>query len=357
MLKVDVIKLKTVDRWAWRPAAAIGELGALGANILGSRPATHTLILRPGGMGDLILLTLAIEEMGLDPRSFDWLIEKRSELWAKRLGLRYLAYDRDPLRTHFTIAGAYARVINTEQRFGLSQATALLARRRGGQVSCFSTNLASARADLRVEYDPFEAHESVEFSRLIAAALTEKLPRVQPLSTRPLRSRRQGAEEGRWVAVGGLQSVTRALSVEHWARITRAWAQGEPVRVVAGPTDEEFARALIQVLPKELRSDARSSPVLIGHDFDEVCQNIARASEILTIDGGLLHVASYYGVPTTVIFTSSREKKWAPLASGSRTLMTSGLSCQPCALFAQVPPCPNRYACREVEFPRDLRPA
>jgi len=55
-------------------------------------------------------------------------------------------------------------------------------------------------------------------------------------------------------------------------------------------------------------------------------------------------------VPTMAIYTSGREQKWRPLALSSASLKRSDLACQPCALFGQVPPCPNHYACKEIDF-------
>lgn len=54
------------------------------------------LVVRPGGMGDLILAQLAVEQLGLDQPAVRWLIESRSAAWARHLGLDHLAYDRSP---------------------------------------------------------------------------------------------------------------------------------------------------------------------------------------------------------------------------------------------------------------------
>ena len=136
-------------------------------------------------MGDLILLCVAAEELGIDKSDFRWVIETRSAPWARHLGLDHVCYDEALLGTHWRAAGRYPLVINTEQRFGLSQATALAARAGGGRVVSFDTNVASAWSDEVVRYDPFEAHESVEFGRLLAAAL-----RLQkPVVVRPRRRR------------------------------------------------------------------------------------------------------------------------------------------------------------------------
>src|SRR5262245_18960479 len=134
--------LRGADRWLWRVAAT---LVARGGSIVRPRRdvATRPLIVRPGGMGDLILLCVAIEDLDLRPQDFEWVIERRSVPWARHLGLAFVSYDATPLRTQWRLAGRYTTVVNTEQRYGLSQATALLARGRDGRVFCFDTNVAA----------------------------------------------------------------------------------------------------------------------------------------------------------------------------------------------------------------------
>jgi len=293
-------------------------------------------------MGDLILLCVAVEALGRDPRELAWLIESRSAPWARHLGLDFVCYDQAPLRTHRRLVGRHAIVVNTEQRYGLSQAAGVLARARHGRLFAFETNVAAAWADHVVRYDPFEAHESVEFGRLLAAAFG-----IEGDVSRPIRQRRRPATEGLLVGIGGLQAVSRQLGEERWLEIVRTWSCGRDVHLSAAPPDREFARRLCA------RLEGRAE--LIEGDFEAVCDRIRCSSEVLTIDSGFMHIASYYGVPVTSIFTSSREKKWASLSEGSRIVRRNDLPCQPCALYAVVPPCPHAFACREVEFGRDLR--
>jgi hypothetical protein len=75
------------------------------------------------------------------------------------------------------------------------------------------------------------------------------------------------------------------------------------------------------------------------------------------VDGGFLHIASYYGVPVTGVFTSGRESKWAALAPGSRMVRRADLECQPCTWFGQVAPCVHDFACKELDFEKHVRAA
>jgi hypothetical protein len=127
--RMDPLRLRQIDSALWPAAAGVARLGSLLGRLrcVEGRP----LILRPGGMGDLILMCVAAEELGYDPREFFWVIERRSSVWAQHLGLDYFCYDSELLGSHWRLAGRFTTVINSEQFFGLSQATALLACRRG----------------------------------------------------------------------------------------------------------------------------------------------------------------------------------------------------------------------------------
>jgi hypothetical protein len=331
------LTLKKIDGALWPAAVAVAKAGAF--FLRGRRQDPRPLILRPGGMGDLILLCIAAENLGCDLRQFFWVIERRSSAWARHLGLDYLCYDDHTVAQHARIAGRFSVAINSEQRFGLSQASAALACGKGARLTCFETNRAARWADVRVAYDPDGAHETVMFQNLLAAAL--ELP-ARVCSEPVVRRRMTPAVEKAIVGLSGLQSESRAFSEEQWARFTEAWMGRRPFRIASSQTDRPMARRLA-------RRFAGQAEAFEG-SFSELCQVIARSEEAFTVEGGFLHIASYYGVPATAVFTSSRDRKWAALGQGSRALLREGLACRPCAWFAQAPPCANHFACKEVPF-------
>jgi ADP-heptose:LPS heptosyltransferase len=337
-VKSDV--LKRLDRWCYPAAIATGWLLS---RLFSFRDASsRPLVVRPGGMGDLICVCMAIEGLGGDPQGFLWLIEKRSQPWAEHLKLDHLCYDSRPLSVLWRVAGRYRDVLNTEQRYGLAHAAALAATSRSGRLTCFDTNRGRGWATQVVAYDWDKSHEVIEFGRLLAKALD--LPAF-PLS--PVRARLHPPTGPPIVAIAGRQSASRRLEMETWTHLVNAWAGQRPFLVSAGPSDRGVAHDLVDAFGGQ-------GSTLDG-TFSERCEAIARAEEVFTVDGGMMHVASYYGVAVTAVFTSSRERKWAPLAVGSRLIRRFDLSCQPCARFAQVPPCPWNFTCKVLEYHEHLR--
>jgi heptosyltransferase-2 len=296
-----------------------------------------TLVIRPGGLGDLICADIALHDLGRTAQDFLWLIEKRSRPWALYRGFSFLCYDEHPQRVLGQIWRRHSLVINTEQLFGLAQGGALLAKAPAGRVACFGTIRGAPRAQIIIPYDWKDAHETLEFARLFSASLD--LP--EPAQGRQPRLRLQPAVGLPLVVLAGCQSRSRALALERWVRVVQSWHKGRRFLVAASPADAAFADQLVH------RFEGAASR-FVG-DFPQLCQAIAQSQEILTMDGGPVHMASFFGVPTLAIFTSGRSHKWAPLAEGSRILRRHDLPCQPCTKFGQVPPCPIHYQCLDLD--------
>ncbi len=235
--------------------------------------------------------------MVFDPKSFFWIIEKRSAQWAQHLSLNYLCYDASPTAL-LALRGRFHSVIIWEQFFGLSQSVALSIRARGGKLIGFDTNRGSGFNDLSVIYDCLDAHETVEFSELLSCALDMHAS----LTHSPVRARAGKATGGLIVGLSGLQAESRRFALEEWCGMVRLWAQDSPFSIVrASPQDSEFARGM--------RASLGSRASLFQGSFSAMCDLLRNASRVFTVDGGFVHIASYYGVPTTAIFTGGVNRK------------------------------------------------
>src|SRR5262249_1746783 len=161
-----------------------------------------------------------VEQLGFQPSEFYWVIERRSRVWARHLDLPHVCYDESLAGVHWQLAGRFRTVINSEQYFGLSQATALFACGRGASLTSFETNRAQSCADQRVAYDPDRAHESAEFRRLIGEAMGS----THPASPSPVRERTTAPTGKPIVGLGGLQAESRAFTDDQWSQFIRDWA-------------------------------------------------------------------------------------------------------------------------------------
>ena len=336
--------LKSLDRVVgpWMPGLVHVLNPVLGIRSYlkpGRNADSSPLIVRPGGLGDLVCLQMAIENLGLDIRRFRFIIERRSEPWAALHDLNYLSYDSLDLRALLREIGTNPLVVCTEQRFGLALAFAEVCRAPSGRLYAFDTcrGVCSSGA-VRAAYNPRKPHEVEAFEGLLRQAFPEQVV-TEDVAFAP--RKRTTLTDGSLVAClsGGGQS-SRTFRPDQWIKFIDAWAGQRLVRLTAAPADWETANAIVR---------RRTSPTEIcGGAFAAVVDAVKGAEAIFTVDGGMTHVASYYGVPATVLFTSGQVVKWGPLAEGSRVVAVEGLSCRPCALFGQVPPCPHSFACKDI---------
>ena len=295
------------------------------------------LILRPGDLGELVCADVALQEIGLDSRDFNWLIDRRAKPWADFRGMPHLCYDEKRFKTSKKLWDRYTVVMNTEQFFGLTEAYAIMSRAQGGKLVSFETNRGASWSDITVPYDWADRHETMEFARLFAAALDlpdvsgprRSRPRVVPASAPPM------------VLIAGLRRRSVSLSLNQWETLISRWHKTRPFLISTPPEDADFG--------VELTRRFKGLATRFAGSFDEWCEQISRSEEILGMDGDGVQVASFYGVPTWAIFTSGRDSKWHPLGKGSRLLRRHDLPCQPCSKFGQVPPCPNHYACLKLD--------
>jgi hypothetical protein len=299
------------------------------------------LWIRPGGMGDLVLLTLVASRLGRLHSGQLWVIQRRSEVWAKYLGLNYVCLESLGILFWIKSLGSYKKVFNFEQFFGLSSFFAYLLVHREGSMSVYSSNrltpyLKASNRDLsqliEVPYSAVGEHETMSFARMIqtgdetpAVFLDFSTPRLFPQSL------------GGVVWISGRQSDSRRIPLSLWKKLIDFYLKNENFEIHFDEIDSEFAEELSLLFP--------NSKLMREMDFSMRVDRLKRASILLTVDSGVVHIASFFGVPVIAFFSSGDEKKWSPLAKDSKVLVRSDLSCHPCNRFGQVPKCVYQYEC------------
>lgn len=292
------------------------------------------LIIRPGGMGDLIHVQMAMKTLNLQSSEFIWLIENRSKVWAELHQLRYYCYD-DYRDFKKILNFRFSFVLNSEQFFGLSQALALLLRKKQGCLIGFNTNRGRMWSDKLVKYKFITSPEYMEFQKLFFAV--DDFSKFNCVDFKPTEQVTK-LKRNLLFGVSGTNEESRHLSVSQWELIIKKFAGSTAFNIVFAPQDRDYAVAI----SKRFVGQAK----VLELNFGEICDEIKNCERLLTIDGGLVHVGSYFGVSMDVVFTSGVMAKWKPLTPGSRIIKTSGLDCQPCTRFGQTPCCRNEFRCK-----------
>lgn len=344
--KLNIRLMKLID-------AAVGQLAVIllhpSAHNLISKKISSILIIRPGGIGDAVLLIPAIQSIKntFPDVQITVVAEKRnaSVFTMVQAVDNILLYDA-PRQFYQTLTSRYDIVIDTEQWHRLSAVVARMV--RSTIIIGFSTNERRRMFTHSLPYS-HDDYETVSFLRLLeplsggvdrtihipfllipeiaagkAAAMLEPLKGESFIVIFPgasIPERRWGAERFRKVA-----EVLTAL--------------GTKVVIVGGKEDRQQG---------ELIADAGLGLNLAGlTSLVETAAIIKRSALLLSGDSGVLHIAVALGVPTVSLFGSGRSKKWAPQGE-HHIVINKELSCSPCTTFGTTPPCSNDNKCmREI---------
>jgi lipopolysaccharide heptosyltransferase II len=302
------------------------------------------LVIRPGGIGDAVLLIPAIEavRMKFPDARIDILCEKRNAdifILTKMVNKVYL-YDRG-LELFKCLRNNYDVVIDTEQWHRLS---AIVARMTGTPIRIgFDTNERQKLFTHRVFYSQ-DDYEVVSFFRLL-----------EPLGVNPDRGcgnppfidiRGEGfsppsalSREDRVVVVfPGASVIERRWGGDRFGVVAKALSDMEYRILLLGSSADKADADLI----KKKAPDAID---LTGKtDLKQVTAVLGISNLLISADSGLLHIAYAVGTPTVSLFGSGIEKKWAP--QGDRHIvLNKHLDCSPCTRFGYTPKCKRNVEC------------
>lgn len=302
------------------------------------------LLIRPGGIGDAVLLVPTINMLlKLYPGcSIDILAERRNaSAFHLVTGIRTV-YLYDTLAgLSSSLRNRYDVVIDTEQWYRLSAVIARLV--RAPVKIGFGTNERRRMFTHIIRYDT-DAYESDNFLALLnpleadsqwdRSSVSMDLPLhsvakadqlLQPLCSASFVVIFPGASipEKRW-GIERFRHVSKRLSED-----------GYKVVVVGG---------------REERSDGDEIAGDTGLNLagmttlPETAAVIARSTLVICGDSGVLHIAAGLNIPTVSLFGPSSVNKWAPKGE-KHVVINHHLPCSPCSRFGTIPPCPIGARC------------
>jgi lipopolysaccharide heptosyltransferase II len=307
---------------------------------------TSILIIRPGGIGDAVLLVPVITSLKkFYPAIHVTILAEQRNVGVFQLisGVDSLLCYDCPRELLQVMRCSYDVVIDTEQSHRLS---AVVARFAAAPVKIgFDTNERRRMFTHLIPYS-HDDYEAVSFARLL----------------KPL-----GIEAGEVEMEAPFLSVPDAVSAKiaglldpHYdepfvvifsgASIAEKQWGAERFRQVA-ETLSAFGIKIVVVGGKE---DRQQGEVIAGGGMGlnlagltplpETSAVIQKSSLLLSGDSGVLHIAVGLGVPTVSLFGPGSLKKWAP--HGDRHIVINkGLPCSPCTTFGTMPPCPINAQC------------
>jgi ADP-heptose:LPS heptosyltransferase len=303
------------------------------------------LLIRPGGIGDAVLLVPAIRALKIkypDARITVLAERRNGAIFSLCPAVDHLLlYDR---KTELlaAIRGRYDVVIDTEQWHRLS---AVVARMTGAPVSIgFATNERKRLFSHQVAYS-HDDYETESFFRLlqplgIAAPAELIVPFLDiPVSARQSASTALVHVESRPFAVlfPGASISERRWGAGHFRELAlRLQRSGIGVVVVGGGGDRADGDLIC--------ADGIGLNLAGRTTLAETAAVIQRTAVLVSGDSGILHIGVGLGVPTVSLFGPGIAAKWAP--RGERHIVINReLPCSPCTRFGTTPPCPEQGRC------------
>jgi len=335
--------------------------------LLGRRPAPQNgsvdpaairrvLVIRPGGIGDMVLVLPLINALGrLAPQATITLVaEARNAAIAQPQVDNVRLYDRSPasLWAHLR-ATPYDVVIDTEQFHYLSAVATHLAR---SPVKIGFDTFGRGRLYTHPAHYDVNAYEAQNFLGLLkplSGELTfeEDVPFMRLPEAARARAEQNTQRFGTRKPVG----ICMGASVrrKHWDRAKfesvarRLVDDGHPVVILGGREDREAGRTLAARIGDGVANYCGTL------DLAASSAMIERCCAFLSCDSALMHIAYALGVPTLSLYGPGSARKWAPRGARHRVI-SKDFACSPCMTFGRIARCDHAFACMRTIEPDDV---
>lgn len=303
------------------------------------------LLIRPGGIGDAVLLAPMINSIkNTYPYIHITILAEHRNYRIFTLipnADKVLCYDR-PEEFFKALMGRYDAVIDTEQSHRLS---AVVARMIRAPIKIgFDTNERRRMFTHGIRYD-LATYEPENFASLLKLLGVDCEGDVGNVSLDvPLQSSSKASQLLQPLGSDPFVVIFPGASIEE-----KRWGV-DRFRLVA----EMLSAFGIKTVVVGGKEDRRQGEIIAGGglglnlagltSLSETAAVIQKSALLLSGDSGVLHIAAGLDIPTVSLFGPGRVKKWAP--RGDRHIVINKrLPCSPCTTFGNTPPCPNGNRC------------
>ncbi len=334
--------LKTIDSLFGRMAVPLARLFALKAKR--SEHISSILLIRPGGIGDAVLLVPAIQAIRkrhLSARITVLAECRNAAVFQLCPQVNNVLLDDRPSGLIAALRTNYDVVIDTEQWHRLSAVVARLT--RAPMLVGYATNERSRLFTHPVAYS-HDDYESDSFLNLLVPMGIESSRADQKFLEVPAEAGHKGdalltpLDTRQFAAIfPGASIPARRWGADRFKRVAELLATfGISSVVVGGKEDREQGEVIVSG-GVGLNLAGRTS-------LSETAAVIEKSALLISADSGVLHIAVGLGRPTVSLFGPGRARKWAP--HGERHIVINReLSCSPCTTFGTTPPCPDNARC------------
>lgn len=317
-----------------------------------SKNPSSILVIRPGGIGDAVLLVPTIQALKkrYPDAEIDILAEKRNRevfTFCPEIA-NILTYEKaGDLFSLFR--RRYDITIDTEQWYRLSAVVAYLL---GSPVRIgFETNIRGELFTDTVGYEE-NRYEGKSFLNLISSLTGEiGLNWDKPFISVPSAIFEKSKKlllplAGRKIAAvfpGG--SIPEKLwGAKNFEKLSqRLLNKGYAIMIIGGEKEKKDGDLISKNLAGALNLCGNVSLI-------ETASALKQASLLITGDSGIMHIAFALGVKTLSLFGPGNAKKWAPRGK-NYAFISKEIDCSPCTKFGHTSKCRNNMRCmRAIEI-------
>lgn len=303
------------------------------------------LLIRPGGIGDAVLLLPAIRALkqAFPDSGIDILCEKRNAdifRLSNNINTIYL-YDRG-IDLFRALRKKYDIVIDTEQWHRLSAVVAYLS---GAPIRVgFDTNERRKLFTHRIPYS-HDDYEVYSFFHLMGPLIPEAphFDKNKPFMEIP--------DNASTIPSPEIEEKKNLVAVFPGASVPeRQWGGDRFGKVAKALTDKGYEIVILGSRSESrdaerIKEYAKNAVDMTGRtDLADVAALLKSCKLLVSADSGLLHIAYAAGTPTVSLFGSGIERKWAPPGRRHRVL-NKRLPCSPCTKFGYTPCCRRNVEC------------
>jgi lipopolysaccharide heptosyltransferase II len=304
------------------------------------------LIIRPGGIGDAVLLIpiIALLRKKYPYAVIEVLAEKRnSGVFALCPYVSSVFHYDAPAEFLATMRRTYDIVIDSEQWHRLSAIAARLT--RTPMTIGFATNERKKMFTHPVPYshDEYEMHSFMNLLFPLIGNISRDIDipflTIPPDMTDKVKLLLKPVMCNKMVALfpgGSIQE--RQWGSGHFHRTAKLLSdEGYGIVVVGGNDDVRAGKEIVSGLSNALNLCGKLS-------LPETAAVLKESALLIAGDSGIMHVGYGLGIKIVALFGPGREKKWTPRGKNIRVI-NKHLPCSPCTTYGYTPRCEKKAAC------------
>ena len=315
------------------------------------------LIIRPGGIGDAVLLipSLKIFKKNMPDVKVDVLCEPRNREIFNGLPWidEVLSYKNIKDMLYIT-KNHYDIVFDTEQSHFLS--AVFVSQFKNSLKVGFATNGREKIYDVAIKYHQNQ-YEMDSFFRLFKSGVKRwpvRMPWDPPffnvIPEQKIKVDRliQGIKKPIACIFPGASIKQRHWPVKRWINVAEhLWDKGFHVIVLGSKDECDIAFEI------EYHACCPVTNLCCRLSLSETTVLFKKASVLISTDSGILHLGVLSELPTISLFGPGIAEKWGPKGK-KHIVLNKKLSCSPCTRFGETPPCPIGEKCMATIKVKDV---